>query len=131
MAFSRIATTVSTGTGAREHAVLPAEPLQALAEHLQEAGVGVQHGDAHVRTGVWWPGSRASGRRRSVPSSRSSLFTGPAEAGVEKGWYTGFSHALSGEFAGRRRRPRRAISGGPSEGSCRNFVQCAAGHPRF
>ena len=45
-ALSRIATIASSGTGAGEHAVLPARALQPLAEHLQEAGVGVEDGQA-------------------------------------------------------------------------------------
>ena len=99
---------------AGEHAVLPAEALQALAEHLEEAGVGVQHGDAHVRA------AESGGRALELPAGGdrflhrgASLIVGPAgRAGVENRRYTGFSHALSGEFAARRR-PRRAISGAP------------------
>ena len=44
-----MATTVSTGTGAGQHAVLPAETLEALAEDLEEARVGVEDGDAQGR----------------------------------------------------------------------------------
>ncbi len=41
------------GHRAREHAVLPAEAVQALAEHLDEAAVAVEDGDAQGRRG--WP----------------------------------------------------------------------------
>src|SRR3954470_1776154 len=43
--------------GAGEHAVPPAEPLEALSEHLEEPRVGVEHGDAQLRAAEG--GSRA------------------------------------------------------------------------
>ena len=47
---------------AGEHAVLPAEALQALAEHLEEARVGVEHGNAHVRA------AESGGRALELPA---------------------------------------------------------------
>jgi len=44
--------------GAREHAVLPTQALQALGQHLEEPRIGVQDGDAQWRAAGG--GSRAS-----------------------------------------------------------------------
>jgi hypothetical protein len=49
MAFSRMATTVSMGTRAGEHPMLPGQTLQALGQHLQKARVGVDDGEPERR----------------------------------------------------------------------------------
>ena len=63
------------GHRAGEHAVLPAEAVQALAEHLDEAAVAVEHGDPQrLRCAPRGSTSAASDRRRErLPSSRRSV----------------------------------------------------------
>ena len=75
---------LSTGTGAGEHAVLPAEPVQALAQHLDESCVAVDYGDAQRRCD---DGGRVGHVGRSVGRD-------PSARPPERPPITGFSHAF-------------------------------------
>src|SRR5213075_1250632 len=100
------------GDRAREHAMLPAQPFEALAEHLQESRVGVEHRDAQRRAGG--SGARAIQVRPGGGEIRhrdaSVLAARDAEGGVTAVYYRIFTAPNRAKCADQRGGRRRTAT---------------------